>query len=177
MFKYFRNNSMLALAPENNSNQKISEEITRFVCLANTVLGTKLPELSCCCTDQEVERARAALRATFDANDIPTPINLIKNSCVADTSTSAELTEAKITALNMIEKHNEYEGYSFIEDESGFSSMSSFQEIGIPIISIIPASPCEEVCAGATVASVPPAPAEGNTTATSTAASVHVFWV
>lgn len=34
---------------------------------------------------------------------------------------------------------------SFIEDESGFSSMSSFQEIGIPIINIIPPTPCKDI--------------------------------
>ncbi|RVE46064.1 hypothetical protein evm_009288 [Chilo suppressalis] len=43
-------------------------------------------------------------------------------------------------------KRNEFSHVTnFIEDESGFSSMSSFQEIGIPIISIIPPSPCKEV--------------------------------
>ncbi|CAG9782361.1 unnamed protein product [Diatraea saccharalis] len=43
-------------------------------------------------------------------------------------------------------RRNEFSHVSnFIEDESGFSSMNSFQEIGIPIISIIPPSPCKEV--------------------------------
>lgn len=45
-----------------------------------------------------------------------------------------------------VDKGSEYNASSnFIEDESGFSSMSSFQEIGIPIISIIPPSPSKEV--------------------------------
>ena len=48
--------------------------------------------------------------------------------------------------VQSVDKKNEYNASSnFIEDESGFSSMSSFQEIGIPIISIIPPSPCKEV--------------------------------
>lgn len=45
----------------------------------------------------------------------------------------------------VIDKKNDFNLSNFIEDESGFSSMSSFQEIGIPIISIIPPSPCKEM--------------------------------
>lgn len=56
-----------------------------------------------------------------------------------------ELTNGK-TLKSSNDKRNEYSHVSnFIEDESGFSSMSSFQDIGIPIISIIPPSPCKEV--------------------------------
>ena len=50
------------------------------------------------------------------------------------------------TKTTVMDKRNNYNHVAnFIEDESGFSSMSSFQEIGIPIISIIPPSPCKEV--------------------------------
>lgn len=54
-----------------------------------------------------------------------------------------ELHNGKVKSSN--DKRNDYHVSNFIEDESGFSSMSSFQEIGIPIISIIPPSPCKEV--------------------------------
>lgn len=44
-----------------------------------------------------------------------------------------------------MDRKNDFNSSHFMEDESGFSSMSSFQDIGIPIISIIPPSPCKEV--------------------------------
>lgn len=51
-----------------------------------------------------------------------------------------------IGKVSKIDRRSEYNQVAnFIEDESGFSSMSSFQELGIPIISIIPPSPCKEM--------------------------------
>lgn len=64
----------------------------------------------------------------------------------ADTSIIRHNKQRPTKIPKFVEKRNEYNhAGNFIEDESGFSSMSSFQEIGIPIISIIPPSPCKEV--------------------------------
>lgn len=53
--------------------------------------------------------------------------------------------EKNATRKISIDRKNDFNSSQFMEDESGFSSMSSFQDIGIPIISIIPPSPCKEV--------------------------------
>lgn len=54
---------------------------------------------------------------------------------------SAPRAESKIS----IDRKNNFNSSQFMEDESGFSSMNSFQDIGIPIISVIPPSPCKEL--------------------------------
>nr|BAM19687.1 unknown unsecreted protein [Papilio xuthus] len=193
--------SKLYLVPEHEASQKISEEMSRLITLANTVLSTKLPDLACACVDKNSEMD---LKFIGNKKERPASLNLsniamnfileeglntktedIKShNCVTNkititngtnslkhiesTSTTSsdlgeELPEIKILendhadnksgtgSLNgketqVIGKLNHYNGVSnFIEDESGFSSMSSFQEIGIPLISIIPPSPCKEV--------------------------------
>ncbi|XP_013161949.1 PREDICTED: uncharacterized protein LOC106113652 [Papilio xuthus] len=193
--------SKLYLVPEHEASQKISEEMSRLITLANTVLSTKLPDLACACVDKNSEMD---LKFIGNKKERPASLNLsniamnfileeglntktedIKShNCVTNkititngtnslkhiesTSTTSsdlgeELPEIKIIEndhadnksgtgsvngkeTQVIGKLNDYNGVSnFIEDESGFSSMSSFQEIGIPLISIIPPSPCKEV--------------------------------
>ncbi|CAK1588062.1 unnamed protein product [Parnassius mnemosyne] len=68
------------------------------------------------------------------------------NNSNGDTEPPNENVVEAIDKIQVFDKINNYNALSnFIEDESGFSSMSSFQEIGIPVISIIPPSPCKEV--------------------------------
>ncbi|CAG4984179.1 unnamed protein product [Parnassius apollo] len=191
--------SKLSLVPEHESSQKISEEMSRLITLANTVLSTNLPDLACACvnnnndidtklTEDEIERptslnvtinfikdeSRSTIVNSSKSDNGVTnkvvevsSINSNSDDCVSILSHQTEL-EDKFSALNTLEKErdssksaiqpsnenvseafdkiNDYNALSnFIEDESGFSSMSSFQEIGIPVISIIPPSPCKEV--------------------------------
>ncbi|KAM3968772.1 uncharacterized protein ACR2FA_000639 [Aphomia sociella] len=202
------NQSKLSLSPETEASQKISEEMSRLITLANTVLSTKLPDLACTCTDVPTEQngisslshvdkedSRKTSTSSFNVveettnafilnticdtedtyeaitnkfmeakdktltNFIGSPSSLTyglekdlagvklnenenSNSLTAKHSTEVNVKASKIS----IDRKNDYNNVSnFIEDESGFSSMSSFQEIGIPIISIIPPSPCKEV--------------------------------
>lgn len=200
----FRSQSKLSLTPETETAQKISEEMSRLITLANTVLSTKLPDLACTCLDNVDETitsklpeaaARELLQKPSESNSslnsieedanfmlnpicdldtfkgatdtfmqatneninditIPpsTPKSLLENSFPVgerhenehNFKQSSSLLIAKPTKT-AIDKKNDYNSSNFIEDESGFSSMSSFQEIGIPIISIIPPSPCKEM--------------------------------
>lgn len=194
----FRSPSKLFSTPEEEPTQKISEEITRLITLANTVLSTKLPDLACTynepdyasiietaddksqrnnyisslnVTDEDITNTYVleTIRDSEDPfngmttdvieakngiiNDIimspsPLPISGLEN--IAEVKSIGEnavkTTDAPTKTQRFVEKRNEYNhAANFIEDESGFSSMSSFQEIGIPIISIIPPSPCRDV--------------------------------
>ncbi|XP_075990686.1 uncharacterized protein LOC142986218 [Anticarsia gemmatalis] len=193
------NQSKLSLTPDTDSAQKITEEISRLITLANTVLSTKLPDLACKCNDSNdtLKDENISDGEIIDTNDSNSSLNFIDEdttnafilntiydsedafSCltnnfvdVKDQSlgdyivSSSPLTcglENDFAGVNInekdesiktqtdsktrtIDKRSEYNHVAnFIEDESGFSSMSSFQEIGIPIISIIPPSPCKEV--------------------------------
>lgn len=175
--------------PEHETSQKISEEMSRLITLANTVLSTKLPDLACACTDKNndvdaksegnVEKRPLSLnlssvminfdteKLTHSIDDNPLKFNGVTDKAVSPppklnelkhefidikivesepnkVKSGKESPDTKVTLA--IEKLNDYNAVSnFVEDESGFSSMSSFQEIGIPIISIIPPSPCKEV--------------------------------
>lgn len=206
----FRSQSKLSLISEKESSNKISEEMSRLITLASTVLSTKLPDLACACNNNcddgnkqaddlekddskhnelnnssltliEEDSTNAFILNTIcDGKDVYDSITNkfieVKDSSMNDFIVSqspltcglendfagvelnekerlgplsvknvTELTNGKIIR-SCNDKRNEYSHVSnFIEDESGFSSMSSFQEIGIPIISIIPPSPCKEV--------------------------------
>ncbi|XP_068620001.1 uncharacterized protein [Battus philenor] len=189
--------SKLSLVPEHETSQKINEELSRLITLANTVLCTKLPDLACACQGKNnitnyktSENNKAKFTTANSANNI----NFMADDSVVENKTTNAITN-KVDEVNsvdsgerhtsnspnsselenefsdiktfakehgdikseirlpdnekvthVIDKLNEFNSVSnFIEDESGFSSMSSFQEIGIPIISIIPPSPCKEV--------------------------------
>ncbi|CAH2036019.1 unnamed protein product, partial [Iphiclides podalirius] len=192
------NKSKLSLVSEHETSIKISEEMSRLITLANTVLSTKLPDLACTCVDK-VNDSEA--RSVDSGVERPLSLNLstltisfekeeLRNSIVDDlrpyngvtdklvqhdgpncdkrsASPPANPSELKQTPVDIdildgepkrgkgspntkvslaIDKLNDYNAVSnFVEDESGFSSMSSFQEIGIPIISIIPPSPSKEI--------------------------------
>ncbi|XP_052752641.1 uncharacterized protein LOC113518656 [Galleria mellonella] len=195
--------------PDTEASKKISEEMSRLITLANTVLSTKLPDLACTYNDiptemnglsslNQIEKVASRKTSTASLNtleqsttnafilntmcDTDDPYNDITNkfakakddtltnfigspspltcglendfaaiqvndkehtnSLSAKNRMNINVKASKITA----DRKNDYNHMSnFIEDESGFSSMSSFQEIGIPIISIIPPSPCKEV--------------------------------
>ncbi|KAI8430572.1 hypothetical protein MSG28_000794 [Choristoneura fumiferana] len=183
--------------------------MSRLIALANTVLSTKLPDLTCACSDLsnvsnaskisatiEKTESRGMSSSTMDLieEDVTANTLVIRTDCyssdlykglpstpvdaddpsleelitvpsvqscdlengfaeikLGDKEQRSPLSENKSNnktsrtfsnnrRLDFNNKHN-----NFIEDESGFSSMSSFQEIGIPIISIIPPSPCKEV--------------------------------
>lgn len=184
---------------DTDGTQKITEEISRLITLANTVLSTKIPDLACKCNDSNdtLKDENISETETLEHNESNTSLNLIgedttnafilntiydsedafnglankypvvKDGCFTDfivssSPLSCDL-ENEFAAVNInqkeesikietesktrvMEKRNGYNHVAhFIEDESGFSSMSSFQEIGIPIISIIPPSPCKEV--------------------------------
>ncbi|XP_053624908.1 uncharacterized protein LOC128683368 [Plodia interpunctella] len=189
--------SKLSLTSETESSQKISQEMSRLITLANTVLSTKLPDLACNCNNDVSSNLNSLTSIEKDISLKPsnTSLNLIEedttNAFILNTMCDSEdsfdcisnkFLEAKdieaplaynldnditILKLNEKERHGSYamknvpespmkapnfdgknefhHASNFIEDESGFSSMSSFQEIGIPIISIIPPSPCKEV--------------------------------
>ncbi|XP_023933849.2 uncharacterized protein LOC112042892 isoform X2 [Bicyclus anynana] len=196
--------SKLCLVSEDETTQKLTEEMSRLITLANTVLSTKLPDLACSCSSA---RADSSLPYTKPIKNDQSNVQIISKSLdsieenVTDTiamdtncnnetynGITNELEDVKTRILSdfivsqspissglenefaglklfdqehpssdnafiascgdvqKLDKINEYGVSSnFIEDESGFSSMSSFQEIGIPIISIIPPSPCKEV--------------------------------
>ncbi|CAD0194462.1 unnamed protein product [Chrysodeixis includens] len=193
------NQSKLSLTLDTDGTQKITEEISRLITLANTVLSTKIPDLACKCNDSNdtLKDENISETGTLEHNESNTSLNLIgedatnafilntiydsegafnglaskypegKDGCLTDfivssSPLSCDL-ENEFAAVNInqkdesikietesktrvMEKRNGYNHVAhFIEDESGFSSMSSFQEIGIPIISIIPPSPCKEV--------------------------------
>lgn len=202
------------MAAETNIGQKLSEEISRLITLANTVLSTKLPALACVCIDSSIKDAetntdkiKIDVKGKEGYNDTKESLSLIeedttsnlfafnstcnntndfdgltktyieskdknlekillasspltcglendfasikltseKSFSVTTKMTNVEKDNGKSTKI-MLEKRFENTTSNFIEDESGFSSMSSFQEIGIPIINIIPPTPCKEIC-------------------------------
>ncbi|XP_039764093.1 uncharacterized protein LOC120636611 [Pararge aegeria] len=195
--------SKLSLVSENETGQKLTEEMSRLITLANTVLSTKLPDLACSCAGGRVESTLTEsvkndqntvqiLSKSLDSieenvtdtvvmntnysketyNGITNELDDVKTRILSDFIVSQsplscglenEFSGTKLfdqehsgsvngfgascgKVVQKLDKRNEYNVSSnFIEDESGFSSMSSFQEIGIPIISIIPPSPCKEV--------------------------------
>lgn len=194
----FRNQSKLSLSSDTDSSQKITEEISRLITLANTVLSTKIPDLSCNCNNSndnlrnddisnggsehnesnatlnlidedttnafilntiyDSEDAFNGLADKFvDEKDVPIADFIVSSSPLScglendfagiNMNQKEESFKSKTeTKTRTMDKRNDYNHVAnFIEDESGFSSMSSFQEIGIPIISIIPPSPCKEV--------------------------------
>ncbi|CAB3258958.1 unnamed protein product [Arctia plantaginis] len=194
------NQSKLSLTPDPEGAQKIKEEISRLISLANSVLSTKLPDLAYKCNNgndtPKVENIIYDEDIT-DTNDSTSSLNFIDedatNAFILNTIYDSEdafrgLTQKYVdvkdetlcdfivtssprtcgieTDLANVHVNEKFESIksqtesktrpsdkrtdythvaNFIEDESGFSSMSSFQEIGIPIISIIPPSPCKEV--------------------------------
>ncbi|CAH2103380.1 unnamed protein product [Euphydryas editha] len=197
--------SKISLVSENETGQKLTEEMSRLITLANTVLSTKLPDLACACvhirtepTFQLTEESKKEEVTQYSETDSlnsykknsPEKIVLntncktevyngitnkfadmetsILNDFIVSQSPLSFESENNSSGLKLfkreqpgsqnglvtscgkvvqtVDKRNDYNGSSnFIEDESGFSSMNSFQEIGIPIISIIPPSPCKEV--------------------------------
>ncbi|PZC75928.1 hypothetical protein B5X24_HaOG205321 [Helicoverpa armigera] len=192
------NQSKLSLSSDTDSSQKLTEEITRLITLANTVLSTKIPDLSCNCNDNnDTIKSDVVSNGTLEHNESNSSLNLIDedttNAFILNTIYDSEdafngltdkfddvkdvpltdfivsssplscglendfagitvtqqdeniktQTETKTRSTDKRSVYNHTPHY--IEDESGFSSMSSFQEIGIPIISIIPPSPCKEV--------------------------------
>lgn len=187
----YRSHSKLSLTPENETSQKISEEMSRLINLANTVLSTKLPDLSSTCTDNatniltsqlkiddstlnDIKKSKDSVVAlalieednTFEINGTQMsdlqgpyfddfaikPLNFDKsdegvNIKLNEVNYSAPRAESESNALRKIsiDRKNDFNSSHFMEDESGFSSMNSFQDIGIPIISIIPPSPCKEL--------------------------------
>ncbi|XP_045784416.1 uncharacterized protein LOC123880359 [Maniola jurtina] len=200
----FWSQSKLSLVSENETGQKLTEEMSRLITLANTVLSTKLPDLTCSCVGGRMESTSPLVEAKNDqtsAQIVSKSLDLIEenvtDTIVLDTNCKNEIyngitngledvnnrilsefivsqaplgcglenefsgiklydqehpssengfVESCEKVVQKLDKRNEYNvSTHFIEDESGFSSMSSFQEIGIPIISIIPPSPCKEV--------------------------------
>ncbi|XP_063394277.1 uncharacterized protein LOC134679302 isoform X2 [Cydia fagiglandana] len=201
------NQSKLSLTSDSGNSQKITEEISRLITLANTVLSTKLPDLACndvqnnsndkiFVSNDDKNESINSNTSTVDliTQNVSTKSFLIKSvSCknsdlyedlpsslvdaedddikefIMPLSTLncdignefAELKIAKEKQDNIFEEKSKLKNSKsflcskkldynhavskFTEDESGFSSMSSFQEIGIPIISIIPPSPCKEM--------------------------------
>ncbi|CAG4942598.1 unnamed protein product [Colias eurytheme] len=193
--------SKLSLVPENETATKLSEEMTRLITLANTVLSTKIPDLACAFTDNGTENSLQNFEEnkTKESGKTETQdsLNFVEQSAVDPTNLRIESNDVKYKAVtNSLEiekdalldvlntsqasfnsdlrndsielkcdnddsqsrldatdvkvfpmyKKSEFNPVSnFIEDESGFSSMNSFQEIGIPIISIIPPSPCKDL--------------------------------
>ncbi|XP_063546667.1 uncharacterized protein LOC134754330 [Cydia strobilella] len=199
------NQSKLSLTSESGNPQKITEEISRLITLANTVLSTKLPDLACndvqnnsndkIFVSNDKNESMNSNTTTMDliTQNVSTKSFLIKSICknsdlyedLPSSLVDAEDDDIKefimpLSTLNcdignefaklniskekqdhiFEEKSKTKNSKSFVcskkldynhavskftEDESGFSSMSSFQEIGIPIISIIPPSPCKEM--------------------------------
>ncbi|XP_038216390.1 uncharacterized protein LOC119835558 isoform X1 [Zerene cesonia] len=194
--------SKLSLVPENETANKLSEEMTRLITLANTVLSTKIPDLACAFPDNASENSLQKFdeNKTKETGQTVTQdsLNFVEQSTVDPTNLRIESNDEKYKAVtNSLEiekdalldvhfnasqasfnsdlrndsnelkcdnddsqnrldatdvkvfpmyKKSEFNPVSnFIEDESGFSSMNSFQEIGIPIISIIPPSPCKDI--------------------------------
>ncbi|XP_030040327.1 uncharacterized protein LOC115455772 [Manduca sexta] len=189
--------SKLSLTSETETAQKLTEEMSRLITLANTVLSTKLPDLACTCSNTDISgKNQDIVEARRDKNVSTASLDLIEENATAyllnticdnednyqtisnkyleakdkinpdfidmpssvtcgleNNFTNIKIDEQvpKSGVLNgkldkSVDKTNEYNNaVNFMEDESGFSSMSSFQEIGIPIISIIPPSPCKEV--------------------------------
>ncbi|KAJ2954212.1 hypothetical protein O0L34_g2451 [Tuta absoluta] len=191
------NNMWTQTKPEEETNQKISEEMSRLITLANTVLSTKIPDLACSCNDTQSylvtpmdQNGQNTDKISLASNTNDTALSQIKEDTIntfnetvnflamKDPRNNLQLSISSLNGLEMAESYPEtkcperkqnnmfVEGpsvelderstissaekrndmnSSFIEDESGFSSMSSFQEIGIPIISIIPPSPSKDI--------------------------------
>lgn len=170
--------------------------MSRLIILANTVLTTKLPDLSSTCSDNASNLITYPLKVDdITLNDIKklkdpaVALTLFEedmkstNSLEINTKIMKELegpffddlsrkppkldkpdegisnikqneavycaprAESERNAIRKIstDRKNDFISSHFTEDESGFSSMNSFQEIGIPIISIIPPSPSKEL--------------------------------
>lgn len=226
----------MSLMPEINSGKKISEEITRLITLANTVISTKLPELAVAGinienntenvaineTKEEVFENKASVKRenvphiftmdtcgtsdVFDGltnkyigiNDersekhltIPSSLtsgfendfaamDLVASTSVKNVQNASNATEKNKTKNNKAvpEKRSDNVGHLF-EDESGFSSMSSFQEIGIPIINIIPPTPSDdEECTGALNIVAHNGDSWKTTDSSESGKNVKVFWV
>ncbi|KAJ0183617.1 hypothetical protein K1T71_000040 [Dendrolimus kikuchii] len=151
--------SKLSLIPEIDASQKITEEMSRLITLASTVLSTKLPDLACNCIETMTTKSDVIAENELNDSDNDFILNKVCNSedfngnsivkdfiplnCRLENDFPSIKTDQKpkVETKPSVDK-----GFvALIEDESGFSSMSSFQEIGIPIISIISPSPCKEV--------------------------------
>ncbi|VVC93784.1 unnamed protein product [Leptidea sinapis] len=180
------NHSHLTLVPENETATKLSEEMTRLITLANTVLSTNIPNLACAYSDNgnessltnEEEESKQNMSVellktgeSIDSNVCETGYKItISVEPEKDLMDLFKVSDISINSdhTNDFNKKTETEDYpnqpdvrtdkisintksdfislsNYIEDESGFSSMNSFQEIGIPIISIIPPSPSKEI--------------------------------
>lgn len=193
-----------------NDNRKLSQEISRLVSLANSVLNTKLPDL----LDASASRTSTTLPA-YTASEKSTevkestPTNSVVTTGLEVSSYKPEV-DGEITTVDLDEMTQKYiscnnnvkplkavvppspltcgleedfasgkfnedyvdftmnlisnaskrpkepsetaadrrtneQSHIFLEDESGFSSMNSFQEVGIPIINIIPATPSQDI--------------------------------
>lgn len=238
----FRNQSKISLISESDNSQKILEEMSRLITLANTVLSTKLPDLACMCSDFSNVSNASKISATIDKTgsrgissstmdlieeDVTANTLVIRTDCyssdlykdlpstpvdVDDPSLEELITVPSIQSCDLengfagikldvkeqrssplsedkcnnktsrtflnnrrLEFNNKHN--NFIEDESGFSSMSSFQEIGIPIISIMPPSPCKEVTYVDDIPEIMEETGNWNNELELNKQAVKVFWV
>ncbi|XP_037977784.2 uncharacterized protein LOC105384132 [Plutella xylostella] len=206
------NQSKISLVPDTETTKIITEEISRLITLANTVLSTKLPDLTCLYKDVNTGGNNGKitqidlindLNKTSSKNDVNESlidlmeeevskslglnvsndsqhINIVRSNGLDVTDNNSKRSKSpSLYSVNIDDfednpaEKNSNMGSSknlndcalpnntltksrqnntgdfhrssiFIEDESGFSSMSSFQEIGIPIINIIPPTPCKD---------------------------------
>ncbi|XP_047524690.1 uncharacterized protein LOC125062669 [Pieris napi] len=190
----------LPLVSENEIAKKLSEEMSRLITLANTVLSTKLPDLTCtvslngneqylklieemkivetvpdesftsqnCIVEKRNESDTSSLKynslsftdfskdtilgviqAHIPNNTTQAPFNhILRNDSITHNEnklSQSPFISPEEKSCNIDKKTDFNPVLNFIEDESGFSSMNSFQEIGIPIISIIPPSPNKDI--------------------------------
>lgn len=147
--------------------------MSRLINLANTVLSTNLLDLSSTCNDNATNMVTSTFKIDDSTlndmkklKDSAVALTLIKEDSTLEThgtqksefqgryldklndgDCSAPRNESDKNAIRKIstDRKDDFNSSQFMEDESGFSSMSSFQDIGIPIISIIPPSPCKEL--------------------------------
>lgn len=146
--------------PETDASQKIKDEITRLITLASSVLSIKLPDLTCNFTEtttNKPESAKENEQTDLDNTLIPSDdsenkdkfdVNkLVKDFIPLNCGLEKKLDTIKVEQKPKMETKPgaDKDFAAYIEDESGFSSMSSFQEIGIPIISITPPPQSKEV--------------------------------
>ncbi|XP_022126247.1 uncharacterized protein LOC111000942 [Pieris rapae] len=197
---HFWGHPKLPLVSENEIAKKLSEEMSRLITLANTVLSTKLPDLTCtvsvngnehylklieeikivetvpdesftsqdCIVEKRNESDTSSLnynslsftdfskdtilgviQAHIPNNTTQAPFNhILRNDSIRHNDTKisqSPFIPPEEKSCNIDKKSEFNPVLNFIEDESGFSSMNSFQEIGIPIISIIPPSPSKDI--------------------------------
>lgn len=146
------------MIPETDASEKITEEMSRLITLASTVLSTKIPDLACnidtlttkpdnipeneviASADRFID-TNVSINNGFNGNPIEKDFNSLTCGLENDFNSIKIDQKSNVNIKKNIDKSFE----ALIEDESGFSSMSSFQEIGIPIISNIAPSPCKEV--------------------------------